>query len=229
MDFAVVANSGGPDSTCLLFLWNRYVQEALKKDDTTYGRVSPSRIVSLSIDHDLQASSSAMSGQAANIAKILGVQHVTSKLPWGQVGYPPKPGPGDKVEELARDMRQMVLFDQMKKFDANALALGHHADDQVETMLMRIGRGSSQVGLAGMRFCRRWGMGTGGDRDDKLYGIGGMRTWMLRPLLNIPKVISQSYDATVSINHFACRIGFSQHAKNIASNMLPIQLISNHN
>jgi tRNA(Ile)-lysidine synthase len=170
-----------------------------------------------------------MAEQAANIAQTLGIQHVTMKLPWGQTGCPPKPGPDAKIEELARDMRQMVLFNQMKRFSANALASGHHADDQVETMLMRMGRGSSQLGLAGMRYCRRWGMGTGGEMNDKLYGIDGMRTWMVRPLLDVPKVSLALYGSSADAKLPAARIEFLRHVNNTNSNMLPIQLISSHN
>ncbi|KAF8965280.1 PP-loop family-domain-containing protein [Flammula alnicola] len=179
-----VANSGGPDSTCLLFLLDRHLKA--RHEVTPIGR-TPKRLVSLSIDHDLQPSSATMAKHAANIAESLGVEHVTAKLPWGQGVCPPKPGPDDKIEEQARDMRQMVLFECMKRLKANALASGHHTDDQVETMLMRLGRGSRQLGLSGMRACRRWGMGSGKEGNDELYAIEGMRKWIVRPLLDVGK------------------------------------------
>ncbi|KIM48808.1 hypothetical protein M413DRAFT_86579 [Hebeloma cylindrosporum] len=181
------ANSGGPDSTCLLFLLNQYIkgrgkiEEKHRKDDKL------SRIVSLTVDHGLQESSSAMAEQAATLAESIGVEHITTKLPWGRTNYPPKPGPDEKIEEVARDMRQRVLFGHMKDLNANSLALGHHADDQVETMLMRLGRGSTQFGLSGMRPCRRWGMGSGTPEDDAAYGIHGLRKWIVRPLLGVGK------------------------------------------
>lgn len=129
-----------------------------------------------------------MAQHAATLAESLGVEHVTMKLPWGQENYPPKPGPDEKMEEIARDMRQRIFFGHMKNMNANSLALGHHADDQVETMLMRLGRGSTQFGLSGMRPCRRWGMGSGKPEDDEAYGIHGLRKWIVRPLLGVGKV-----------------------------------------
>jgi len=129
-----------------------------------------------------------MARQAATLAESLGVEHITTKLPWAQGVYPPKPGHDEKMEEAARDMRQRILFGHMKNLNANSLALGHHADDQVETMLMRLGRGSTQFGLSGMRPCRRWGMGSGKPEDDEVYGIHGLRKWIVRPLLGVEKV-----------------------------------------
>ena len=184
MDLSAIAvgNSGGPDSICLLFLLHRYIKDERSKN------TQPRRLMSLSIDHNLQASSSSMAAQAARIAGSLDIDHVTAKLPWGEGRHQQKPGPGDKIEEKARDMRQFVLFEHLKKLGVNALAFGHHADDQVETMLMRLGRGSSALGLAGMRPYRRWGMGFRTEGSNP-YEIEGMRKWIVRPLLGVAKVV----------------------------------------
>lgn len=128
-----------------------------------------------------------MAEHAARSAGLLNIKHITAKLPWGQGNYSLRPGMYDKIEEKAREMRQLVLFEQMKKLGANAIAFGHHADDQVETMLMRLGRGSSTQGLAGMRPCRRWGMGSR-ESYAKAFAIEGMRKWIVRPLLRVEKV-----------------------------------------
>ena len=125
-----------------------------------------------------------MAKRAGNIAKSLEVEHATLKLPWGQNNFHPKPGPNEKIEGIARAMRYKVLFKYMKTRGATAVALGHHADDQVETMLMRLGRGSSAYGLAAMKSCRRWGMGDSFAR----FGFEGMRNWIVRPLLPFDKV-----------------------------------------
>ena len=176
-----LANSGGPDSTCLLFLLNRY----LKGDDAngSHSDGRPQRLVSLGIDHNLQPTSSQMAQRAAKTAELLGVEHITTKIPWGKTGYYARPGAHDKIEESARTMRYKILFGNMLDLQSNTLAMGHHLDDQIETMLMRLGRGAGLYGLAGMRPCRRWGMG-----NEFFTGIEGLRRWIVRPLLPISKV-----------------------------------------
>jgi len=203
--FKVVANSGGPDSTCLLFLLNQYLH-GLQNTGTDF----PRRLVSLTIDHDLQTSSKTMADHAGNIAKLLGVEHITAKLPWGEPNFHTKPAPDDKIEEIARTMRYRVFFHHMMRFKSNAVAMGHHLDDQVETMLMRLGRGAGMHGLAAMRPCRRWGMGS----PVEGFGLQGMKTWVVRPLLSFGKV--QSIDfflLTPDLQASFCRIEFLQHVQ----------------
>lgn len=54
------------------------------------------------------------------------------------------------TQAAAREKRYQFLFQIAKQFNAQKLALGHHADDQAETLLMRLVRGSSPSGLSGM-------------------------------------------------------------------------------
>jgi len=178
-----VANSGGPDSTCLLFLIHRYLSR-----NSTF----PQAVVSLTVDHDLQASSSAMADHCAKVARSLGVRHLSTRIPWSTPPFPPRPEPGEMFENTARDARYHSLFQLMTRENIPVIAFGHHADDQVETALMRLGRGSTKLGAAGMRPCRRWGMGMLSDENALGYaGYEGMNRWIVRPLLlDVGKVIS---------------------------------------
>jgi tRNA(Ile)-lysidine synthase len=55
------------------------------------------------------------------------------------------------LEEVAREVRRDFLSTTALSRDCHLIALGHHADDQAETFMMRLLRGSSAEGLAGMR------------------------------------------------------------------------------
>jgi tRNA(Ile)-lysidine synthase len=92
------------------------------------------------------------------------------------------------MEEIARDCRYYELHAAMMASGATQIAMGHHLDDQVETMVMRFQKGTRTSGLAGMRNCRRWGMGTGERGALTTYGYEGMNSWIVRPLLPFPKV-----------------------------------------
>ncbi len=57
------------------------------------------------------------------------------------------------LEEAARELRYAFLFEQAQIHEADAVAVGHNADDQVETVLMHWLRGAGLTGLKGMRVC----------------------------------------------------------------------------
>ncbi|KAF8809115.1 hypothetical protein BYT27DRAFT_7136777 [Phlegmacium glaucopus] len=175
-----VANSGGSDSTCLLFLLNEYMK-------TKHPAAKPHQLLSLTVDHDLQPTSAQMAQRAAKFAESLGVEHVTTKILWGEGIYPPKPTSQKKLELLARDARYAALFAAMRGAQANALAIGHHVDDQVETMLMRLGRGTTKLGMVGMQPCSRWGMGSNTNMLLNWRGYEGLKTYKIRPLLDVGK------------------------------------------
>jgi len=171
-----VALSGGPDSTCLLFLLKHYVSNS-------------SELVSLTVDHGLQASSRDMAEQCERITSALGLQHITTRIPWSVPPFPPLPSKDERFERIAREARYHVLFQNMLRIHAPILVFGHHADDQAETSLMRLARFTTELGAGGMRRCRRWGMGFGRDsRSLGWAGHEGMNRWILRPLLNVSKV-----------------------------------------
>ena len=64
------------------------------------------------------------------------------------------------VQMAARELRLRAFADQMASGDASVVAVGHHADDQAETVLLNLFRGTGPEGMAGMPAKRSLGMGT---------------------------------------------------------------------
>jgi tRNA(Ile)-lysidine synthase len=62
------------------------------------------------------------------------------------------------VEEAARNVRYQFLFEQARRFKCQAVAVAHHADDQVETIFMHLMRGAALSGLTGMPYRRLMSM-----------------------------------------------------------------------
>jgi tRNA(Ile)-lysidine synthase len=164
-----------------------------------------------------------MAERAAKSAESLGVEHVTTKIPWGEGIYPPKPTSTGKLELPARDARYALLFATMRDARVGTLALAHHADDQVETMLMRLGKGTTTLGMVGMRPRIRWGMGS------EIEGLNwrghlGLQMHKIRPLLDVGKVIffyiKNTFQWSMSLTFFLPqRIEFLPHVKQTNWNM----------
>ena len=85
-------------------------------------------------------------------------------------------------EEASREVRYHFLGTVACKVGAQAVAVGHTADDQMETILMHIIRGSGLDGLQGMKEFSKWGS----PRDDAKLQV-------FRPLLSVTKIDCQSY------------------------------------
>lgn len=80
------------------------------------------------------------------------------------------------IETAARLLRYEFFADARTKFNCDAVALAHHADDQAETILMRLLRGSTSAGLSAMKF-----------RTRSEYGL------LIRPLLRFRKVELENF------------------------------------
>ncbi|MFC1996622.1 tRNA lysidine(34) synthetase TilS [Chloroflexota bacterium] len=87
---------------------------------------------------------------------------------------------GLSIEEAAREMRYQFLFDQASRYDAQAVAVGHNANDQVETVLMHLLRGAGLDGLTGMCF-------------HSLPNPWSETTPLIRPLLSITRAEIVAY------------------------------------
>jgi tRNA(Ile)-lysidine synthase len=122
-----VAVSGGPDSLALLLL----AQAAF-----------PGQVRAATVDHRLRAESAAEAAFVAGICAGLGVPHATL------VADRPVSG---NVQAGARALRYRLLGDWATAEGVRWLLTAHHADDQAETLLMRLGRGAGVAGLSGVR------------------------------------------------------------------------------
>lgn len=126
-----VAVSGGGDSIALLNL-------------TQIWAAKTNIAVSVAtVDHGLRPASAAEAAGVAKACASLGLPHQT--LPW--LGWN---GAGNLQAE-AREARRRLLADWARSDGLGAVLLGHTTDDQAETVLMRLGRGSGVDGLSGMR------------------------------------------------------------------------------
>ncbi|WP_407672653.1 tRNA lysidine(34) synthetase TilS [Novosphingobium organovorum] len=121
-----IAVSGGPDSLALLLL----AAAAL-----------PGRIEAATVDHGLRPESAREAADVAALCARIGVPHAVLAVAV----------PEGNVQAMARQARYAALAGWVEARDLAALASAHHADDQAETLLMRLNRASGVAGLAGAR------------------------------------------------------------------------------
>ncbi|WP_426265703.1 tRNA lysidine(34) synthetase TilS [Sphingomonas sp. LHG3443-2] len=122
-----VAVSGGPDSLALLLL---------------AAKARPGRLRAATVDHGLRAESAGEAGLVAAYCAGLGVPHDILRV---------EVAAGASVQAQARAARYAALGEWAQQNGLAAVATAHHADDQAETLLMRLARGSGVGGLAGIR------------------------------------------------------------------------------
>ncbi len=128
----VVACSGGADSLALL---SAAVFEGHKR---------ALRIVGVTVDHGLQAGSAQVAQRLVELMAVIGADEtVTAAVTVSASGVGP--------EAAARQARHAVLEEIAERVGASVVLLGHTLDDQAETVLLGLTRGSGGRSLAGMR------------------------------------------------------------------------------
>ena len=132
VDSVLLAVSGGPDSMALMFLASRWARR---------GAAPPLHVAT--VDHGLRPEAAAEAEMVAAAAVDLDLPH--TKLAWEG------PKPSTRIQERARAARYALLAAHAHAIGASHILTAHHADDQAETVLLRLGRGSGIGGLAGMR------------------------------------------------------------------------------
>jgi tRNA(Ile)-lysidine synthase len=148
----VIAVSGGPDSMALLALlasWRNSLN-------------CPPKLIAVTVDHGLRPESAKEANAVKRQARELDVIHRT--LRW--TGQKPKSG----LQEAAREARYLLLAAEAARSGARLVLTAHTLDDQAETVLLRLARGSGLSGLVAMA------------RESDMFG-----TRVVRPLLDIPK------------------------------------------
>lgn len=125
-----IAVSGGPDSLALLLI---------------AAAARPGKIEAATIDHQLRHSSGEEAEFVAGICSRLGVPHRTLRVTIGG---------GASLQAQARSARYGALGEWAIERGLDAVATGHHVDDQAETLLMRMARGAGLGGLVGVRQAR---------------------------------------------------------------------------
>jgi tRNA(Ile)-lysidine synthase len=148
----VLAVSGGPDSIALMWLAARW-RRALKRGP---------RLIAATVDHGLRPEAAREARDVKLLAKALDLPHRT--LRW----HGAKPNTG--VPAAARHARYRLLAEAARASGATHILTAHTRDDQAETLLMRMLRGSGIAGLAAMA------------RQSEREGV-----WLARPLLEVPK------------------------------------------
>jgi tRNA(Ile)-lysidine synthase len=143
-----VAVSGGPDSLALLLL---------------AASARPGEFEAATVDHGLRPESAAEAEMVANLCEEMAVPHAILAIEWDLP-------PASAIQEQARAVRYGAIAAWMHDRDIGALLTAHHLDDQAETLVMRLNRGSGVRGLAGMR------------RKSKVPGYPDLT--LLRPLLS---------------------------------------------
>lgn len=158
----VLAVSGGPDSTALMLLVARW-------------RERPPVLVA-TVDHGLRMEAAAEARTVAENAERLG-------LPW-RILRPAEGYPGGNLQDWARRVRYGLLAGAARDAGFDTIVTAHHLDDQAETFLLRLARGSGVYGLAAM------------PEENVVEGVA-----LVRPLLAVPRaaLVSASEESGLAL------------------------------
>lgn len=163
----LVGVSGGPDSMALLHrLWSTAAERGWN-------------VTAVHVDHGLRGEESAE--DARHVQAWCQQQGIPCYVERVDVGsYVNKHG--ENKQAAARKLRYDAFSSVAKRVGATYLALAHHGDDQVETLLMRLVRGTGIQGLTGIPHRRRW-----------------REIWIVRPWLEVSRAEILTYCTTHGI------------------------------
>lgn len=186
-DAVLVALSGGADSVALLL-----ELLSLQRDGTIGG------IAAAHLNHGIRGEEAdADEAFVRSLCDSLGIRLISERIDVPAIAK----RNGQSLELAARSVRYAFLEEARKKAGCELIALGHHRDDQSETLLLHLLRGSGTNGLAGMRF-----------RSGRL----------IRPLLMTPKSEILSYLAS---RNQAYRTDSSNASIDVTRNRIRLQVM----
>lgn len=151
-----VACSGGADSMALTLLLAEYCER------------SGNKLTAITVDHGLRKESASEAAQVGKWVKKYGVEHVVLKWQGKK--------PTSNIQEAAREARYALMAEYCNANSIKHLFIAHHREDQAETFLLRLARGSGVDGLACM------------NAQTQMHGIN-----LLRPLLDVSKAELLAY------------------------------------
>ncbi len=157
----LLAVSGGSDSTALLLIAARWAKRLKKR------RKRAPKLLAVTVDHGLRPEAKREAAAVKRLARRLGIPHRT--LHWR--GTKPKTG----LQETARVARYQLLAQAATRAGYEHILTAHTLDDQAETVLFRLARGSGLTGLAGMAHASAVPIGA------------GTAIFLVRPLLPVSK------------------------------------------
>ena len=164
-DKVVVAVSGGPDSMCLLHILYS-LKEELKIE-----------LVAAHVNHCLRGEEAdADEAYVRNFCSSLGIEFYSKKIDIHKIAEERNLS----CETAGREVRYDFFQELLTKLNAEKIALAHNANDQAETVLMRIMRGSGMEGLVGIKPVR-----------DNIY---------IRPIINILRTDIEAYCIENNLN-----------------------------
>lgn len=138
---AVIGVSGGADSTALLLALVALAPDA----------AAAAKLIVAHAEYDLRPEAAADRDAVATLARRLGLRFVTRQLRVGGAGHPG----GEGLEARARRLRYDFFEEVARETGSRHVIIAHTADDQAETILQRILRGTGPAGLAGMSAARQ--------------------------------------------------------------------------
>ena len=162
LDLIAVAVSGGPDSMVLL--------DAL----IAVGDRGGPALHALHLDHGWHDGSVEVANNVGVVCQQRGIPITTERVSRGCRQN------RESIEMAARRLRRAFFDREAARIGAVRIATGHQADDQVETVLMNLARGTGPVGLRGMR------------SDDG---------WILRPLHGVRREDIEAYAGAMNLNY----------------------------